>query len=517
LGQQQKGNMTTRKRVAAPSRAPRPDSAPPLTDEAFSADEQFVEETVTDRFADLGLHSELLASLNKLGLTTPTPIQRDSIPVVMTGEDIIGIAQTGTGKTFAFGLPILHRYIQNGKRSRGRALVVLPTRELALQVEESLRKVGGRFGLRTAVLIGGAPMKPQQSELRANPDLIIATPGRLIDHMQSGWIDLRTVETLVLDEADRMLDMGFMPQIKQILREIPAERQTMLFSATMPDDIVRIAKEYMHQPVRVEVARPGSTAADISQELFIVSQDKKNDLLADVLYEYSGTVLVFTRTRSRAARVARFIKRCDHNAAEIHSDRSLTQRRAALDGFKSGLYRVLVATDIAARGIDVKDISLVVNYDLPDNADDYVHRIGRTGRAGKSGHAISFAAPDQAEMMRDIEKLIESSVPVSQHSEEEFEPIASSGRGRSRRGRGGSGSGGGQRSATPRPSAHRTLEKRSSEAPARERPFTENRPARGDFAYAPSGASRPQSTRRSTGRKFSGAPSGTARRSRSGR
>jgi ATP-dependent RNA helicase RhlE len=527
-----KESMTTRNRVAAPGRAPRSNSARPTeletsleTPPETSAATEVLSEEISDSFADLNLHPELLAALKKLGLTIPTPIQRDSIPVGMKGEDIIGIAQTGTGKTLAFGLPILHRFIQNGKRSRGRALVVLPTRELALQVEESLRKVGGRFGLRTAVLIGGAPVRPQQSELRANPDLIIATPGRLIDHMQSGWIDLRTVETLVLDEADRMLDMGFMPQIKQILREIPEERQTMLFSATMPDDIVQIANNYMHQPVRIEVARPGSTAADISQELFIVSQDRKNELLADVLYEYSGTVLVFARTRSRAARVARFVQRADYSAAEIHSDRSLPQRRAALDGFKSGRYRVLVATDIAARGIDVKDISLVLNYDLPDSADDYVHRIGRTGRAGKSGHAISFAAPDQADMMRQIEKLIESSVPVSEHSPEVFEPVASSGRGRSRRG------GGGSRSGAPRPlesrGAARTGEKRSQnhthENRSSESRFTENHPARGDFAYAPTGASRSDASRprtpvRSTGRKFSGATrSGNSRRARAAR
>jgi ATP-dependent RNA helicase RhlE len=393
----------------------------------------------TDTFKMLELEPKLLAALDKLGFTTPTPIQRNSIPVGIKGEDIIGIAQTGTGKTLAFGLPILHQFVKNGNRSRGRALVILPTRELALQVNESLSQVGKTFGLRTATLIGGAPMRPQLSELRNNPDIIVATPGRLIDHLQQRNIDLRTVDTLVLDEADRMLDMGFAPQIKQILREVPSERQTMLFSATMPDAIVQIANNYMKTPVRIEVARAGTTAEDVTQELFIVPQDEKNDLLGRLLYDYTGTILVFTRTRSRASRVARYIRGGDHSVAEIHSDRSLPQRRAALDGFKAGRYRILVATDIAARGIDVSDIECVINYDLPDNAEDYVHRIGRTGRAGKSGHAISFAAPDQSALMRDIEKLIETPVERSEHSLYEFEAGSSS---RSKRSSGGGSRGG---------------------------------------------------------------------------
>jgi ATP-dependent RNA helicase RhlE len=236
-------------------------------------------------------------------------------------------------------------------------------------------------------------MRAQLSSLRANPDIIVATPGRLIDHLQSRSIDLRTVDTLVLDEADRMLDMGFAPQIKTILKEVPAERQTMLFSATMPEQIVQIANTHMRKPTRVEIAQAGTTADRVTQELFIVPQEGKNEVLTKLLYDYTGTVLVFARTRSRASRVTRFIRAAGHSAAEIHSDRTLMQRRAALDGFKQGKYRILVATDIAARGIDVNDIELVLNYDLPDSADDYVHRIGRTARAGKAGHAISLAAP----------------------------------------------------------------------------------------------------------------------------
>jgi ATP-dependent RNA helicase RhlE len=273
-------------------------------------------------------------------------------------------------------------------------------------------------------------MKPQQMQLRADPDIIVATPGRLIDHLQNRFVDLRAVDTLVLDEADRMLDMGFLPQIKQILRGVPEDRQTMLFSATMPEAITQIAQDYMYQPVRVEIARAGTAAEQVTQELFVVAQEGKNDVLQDLLRQYHGTVLVFARTRSRARRVSRHIRNLGHKSAEIHADRTLTQRRAALDGFKDGTYRVLVATDIAARGIDVSDIELVINYDLPDCAEDYVHRIGRTGRAGKSGHAISFAAPDQGSDVREIEKLLRVELPLSPNSPASLpvRPVAQSAR-----------------------------------------------------------------------------------------
>ena len=368
----------------------------------------------TPSFHFLGIAPQILTHLDHLNYTVPTPIQQESIPLGIEGKDIIGIAQTGTGKTLAFGIPILQRFLT--VQNRGRGLILLPTRELALQVEETLQKIGAPFKLRTAVLIGGAPMRPQQSQLRADPDVIVATPGRLIDHLQNRFVDLRAVDTLVLDEADRMLDMGFLPQIKQILRGVPEERQTLLFSATMPEAITQIAQDYMYEPVRVEVARAGSAAEQVTQELFVVSQEGKNDILQDLLYKYHGTVLVFARTRSRARRVARHIRNLGHKSAEIHADRTLTQRRAALDGFKDGTHRILVATDIAARGIDVSDIELVLNYDLPDNAEDYVHRIGRTGRAGKSGHAISFAAPDQVSDVRQIEKLMRTELPLSPDS-----------------------------------------------------------------------------------------------------
>ncbi len=419
----------------------------------------------TGSFHDLGLAPEILKVLDRLKFTTPTPIQAQAIPFGLEGRDIVGIAQTGTGKTLAFGLPMLQRFVKTGGKGCGRGLIILPTRELALQVDEALQSIGKVFGLRTAVLIGGAPMRPQISQLRGNPDIIVATPGRLIDHLQQRMVDLRTVDTLVLDEADRMLDMGFAPQIKQILREVPDERQTMLFSATMPDDIVRIADNYMNDPQRVEVARAGTAAELVTQELFVVPQDEKNELLAKVLYEYSGTVLIFARTRSRAARLTRWVRKLDHSAAEIHADRTLIQRRAALDGFKAGTYRVLVATDIAARGIDVSDIELVLNYDLPDSAEDYIHRIGRTARAGKKGHAISFAAPDQLSDVREIEKLLRGELAISEFSEHAFEPAQGGSRRGSGRGpRRGSGSSRSASSASSRPASSRPSPAYSSQS-----------------------------------------------------
>ncbi len=394
-------------------------------------------EQATVRFADLGLNGSVLEKLDRLGFVTPTPIQAKAIPIALTGKDITGIAQTGTGKTLAFGLPMLQRFIE-GKGRIGRGLIILPTRELAIQVEEVLQQIGRSFGLKTAVLIGGAPIYAQRQLLSRNPDIIVATPGRLIDHLQSRNVDLRTVDVLVLDEADRMLDMGFAPQIKQILREVPEDRQTMLFSATMPSEIVTIAANYMRNPQRIEIERAGTTASQVTQELFVVSKEGKNDLLSKLLYDYKRTVLVFARTRSGAHRVARVVREMGHRSAEIHSDRSLSQRREALDGFKTGKYRVLIATDIAARGIDVTGIELVVNYDLPDCADDYVHRIGRTGRAGETGHAVSFATPDQASDVRDIEKSIRAELPMSENSPLQLERLAAPARrGSSRRGNGG--------------------------------------------------------------------------------
>jgi len=370
---------------------------------------QSEENLIVNGFEGLGIAPKLLDAIKKLGFTTPTPIQHKGIPVAIEGSDMIGIAQTGTGKTMAFGIPMIQRL---GK-FKGMGLICLPTRELALQVDEALQSVGGRLGLRTAVLIGGAPMGRQVQQIQNRPHIVIGTPGRIIDHLDQRTLNLSAVNILVLDEADRMLDMGFMPQIKRILQSVPRERQTMLFSATMPDDIVRIAGTYMKMPVRVEVARSGTLIDLVEHELFVVRKDQKNRLLEKLLSDYHGTVLVFSRTKFGARRICRAVQAMGHKAAEIHSDRSLPQRREALDGFKSGKYRVLVATDIAARGIDVTGIELVINYDVPENPEDYVHRCGRTGRAGQTGRAISFATPEQGAEVRDIEYLAQIMLPVS--------------------------------------------------------------------------------------------------------
>ncbi len=359
-------------------------------------------------FYGLGIAPDLLKVLEKLKYSVPTPIQTKAIPVGIQGQDLIGIAQTGTGKTLAFSIPMLQRLAA----IKGKGLVLLPTRELALQVDETVRKLGAGFGLRTAVLIGGAPMGVQIKLLRQKPHVIVATPGRLIDHLEQKTVQLTDVSVLVLDEADRMLDMGFAPQINRILEKVPKERQTLLFSATMPAEIAAIAAKYMRTPLRVEIARAGTASDKVEQEFFMVGKNDKLRLLEKLLAQYTGTVLVFSRTKHGAKKIAATVRAMGHKSAEIHSNRSLNQRREALEGFKSGKYRVLVATDIAARGIDVTGIELVVNFDLPDAAEDYVHRIGRTARAGKSGKAISFATPDQRRDVMQIERLVRLKLPI---------------------------------------------------------------------------------------------------------
>jgi len=375
-------------------------------------------QSTSQGFNGLGIAPEFLKILEQHNFTTPTPIQYQAIKPAMEGKDIVGIAQTGTGKTLAFGLPLLQRL----RGSRGIGLVVLPTRELAIQAEEMLQKIGRPLGLLTAVLIGGEGMGRQIAALRRRPNIIIATPGRLLDHIESGNLKLDAVQMIVLDEADRMLDIGFAPQIKKILSFVPAKRQTMLFSATMPAEIVQIAAKYMASPVRVEVAPAGTTVELVDQEIFLVKKDMKFKLLGELLNECKGTVLIFSRTKHGAHKICAAIRDMGHKVAEIHSNRSLGQRKEALTGFKTGRYRVLVATDIAARGIDVRGIELVINYDLPDNTQDYVHRIGRTGRAGVVGRAVSFAMPDQQRDVRDIERLIRKQIPVTPHDEAMFLP-----------------------------------------------------------------------------------------------
>ncbi len=367
----------------------------------------------TANFYGMGIAPKILDILERMKFKVPTPIQLKAIPLALEGKDIVGIAQTGTGKTHSFAIPMVQRLVQK----KGIGLVLAPTRELAIQIEEAFQEIARAFGMRTACLIGGAPMPPQVQALRRDPSIVIATPGRLIDHM-SQWNFLPdSVVMLVLDEADRMLDMGFAPQIDKILRFLPRDRQTMLFSATMPKEIMSIATKHMKLPLSVEIAPSGTTAELVTQELFIVKKDAKTQLLKKILSQYHGSVLLFSRTKHNAKKIVRNIRDMGHSASEIHSNRSLAQRRDALEGFKSGKYRVLVATDIASRGIDVTGIELVLNYDLPEDAENYVHRIGRTARAGHKGHAISFATPDQGHDVRDIEKLIKASLPVSKHAE----------------------------------------------------------------------------------------------------
>ena len=357
-------------------------------------------------FLTLGIAPQILGILASRNFTTPTPIQQQSIPPAIEGKDIVGIAQTGTGKTFAFGIPMLQRLAQKP----GRGLVIVPTRELASQVDESLRTFAPQLNIRTAVLIGGASMHLQREMIRRNPRVVIATPGRLNDHLQHGTITLKEVNILVLDEADRMLDMGFRPQIETIFRHVPKERQTMLFSATMPSEIMKLANAHMKLPIRIEVAPSGTTAKGIQQELFIVHKMEKLALLEVLLKEHHGSILVFSRTKHGAKKIARAVNVMGHAAAEIHANRSLSQRREALQGFKTGKYRILIATDIAARGIDVTGIEVVINFDLPDDPNDYVHRIGRTARAGREGRAISFATAEQKGSIRDIERLVRSTL-----------------------------------------------------------------------------------------------------------
>ena len=364
-------------------------------------------------FYGLGIAPRILDILDRIKFTVPTPIQHKTIPIAIDDKDVIGVAQTGTGKTLAFAIPIVQRLSQG----RGRALILVPTRELAIQVNEAFQQIAATFGINTAVIIGGASMHLQLKALRRNPRVLVATPGRLVDHMERRTVLLADVNVLVLDEADRMLDMGFLPQIEKIIKFVPRNRQTMLFSATIPGEIVRMAAAHMKLPIHVEVAPSGTTAERIVQEVFIVKKSSKNQLLVKLLGRYHGPVLIFSRTKMGAKKITRGLQRMNYRAAEIHSNRSLAQRREALDGFKSGKYKILVATDIAARGIDVTGIELVINYDLPDDTENYVHRIGRTGRAGHEGRAISFATPEQGRDVRSIERLIKTALPIVEHPE----------------------------------------------------------------------------------------------------
>ena len=362
-------------------------------------------------FADLKLHPSLLKAIKELGFARPTPVQADAIPPGLAGRDVLACAQTGSGKTAAFLLPILQRLIDK-PRGRTRALVLAPTRELAAQILEEFNALAVHTPLTGASVFGGVSMGPQEHAFRAGVDVMIATPGRLLDHLRAPYAKLSGLEHLVLDEADRMLDMGFLPDIRRILKYLPAKRQTLFFSATMPPEILKLTEEMLRNPETIQKARQATPASGITQAVYPVSQDAKRALLVHLLTRSEiKQALVFTRTKHRANRLAEYLVRAGVRAERIHGNRSQGQRTAALAGFKDGRFPVLVATDIAARGIDVEALGHVVNFDVPQAPDDYIHRVGRTGRAEMTGDAFTFVAPDEESDLRDIEKAIGRRLP----------------------------------------------------------------------------------------------------------
>lgn len=372
----------------------------------------------TTTFADFGLHSNILQAIAATGYTTPTPIQAQAIPVVMEGRDVMGAAQTGTGKTAAFTLPILHRLMAFANASASparhpvRALILTPTRELADQVAESVAKYCQGTPLRSAVVFGGVDIGPQRDALRRGCEVLIATPGRLLDHVEQRNVNLSQVGILVLDEADRMLDMGFLPDLDRIVRLLPAKRQTLLFSATFSNEIRKLARASQNMPVEIEVAARNATADTVTQIAYPLSSDDKRAAVVHLVKSRGfNQVIVFSNTKIGTSRLARQLERDGVKAESIHGDKSQLDRMKALDSFKAGELEVLVATDVAARGLDVAGVPCVINYDLPYNAEDYVHRIGRTGRAGAKGEAIALYTPDEERYLLDIEKLIKAKIP----------------------------------------------------------------------------------------------------------
>jgi ATP-dependent RNA helicase RhlE len=368
-------------------------------------------------FRQFGFSPEILRAVQAMNYTTPTPIQEKAIPHVLEGRDIMGSAQTGTGKTAAFALPILQRLSGDGKSKRGRrpvrALVLTPTRELAMQIGDSFASYAVHTGLRHTTVYGGVSQRPQEQALRKGVDVLIATPGRLLDLMNQKIIDLSVVEIFVLDEADRMLDMGFIPDIRRVIEKLPARRQTLMFSATMPFDIVRLADTILRDPERVAVARVSAPAEAVEHYLYYVEKAEKAQLLKHLLSDDTiKNALVFTRTRHGADRVERILSRANIRTEAIHGDKSQGARERALSAFKKGTIRVLVATDIAARGLDIIELSHVINYDFPNEPEAYVHRIGRTGRAGLSGIAISFCCFEERPLLAEIERLIQKHLTV---------------------------------------------------------------------------------------------------------
>ena len=362
-------------------------------------------------FTSFGLHPDLLRGVKELGFTRPTPIQADAIPPAIEGRDVLACAMTGSGKTAAFLLPILHRLI--GKpRGRTRALVITPTRELAAQIEQHLAELAVHTPLSGAAIFGGVGMGPQEHALRTGVDVVIATPGRLLDHFRHDYARLDALEILVLDEADRMLDMGFLPDIKKVLKHLPAKRQTMLFSATMPAPIMELARDLQRNPATINLERKSMPAVGITQAIYPVQESLKSALFMELIRRGDlADVIVFTRTKHRANRLAEVLERNGVSVARIHGNRSQAQRTMALDGFKRGEFQVLVATDIVARGIDVEQLSHVVNFDVPHVPEDYIHRVGRTARADAKGDAFTFVAPDEEADLRAIERAVGRSLP----------------------------------------------------------------------------------------------------------
>ena len=361
-------------------------------------------------FQAFQLDSRLMAGIRRAGYASPTPIQSGAIPPALAGSDLIGTAQTGTGKTAAFVLPILQRLLP-GPRNCARALIITPTRELAEQIHEVVRTLGAATGLRSATIYGGVGAAPQIRALQTGVEILIACPGRLLDHVENRRAKLGTVEVLVIDEADRMLDMGFLPDVKRILAQLPARRQTMLFSATFPSEIEHLAAQALSRPQRISIGMRAPVHT-VAHALYPVPQHLKTGLLLALLKKTdTQSVLIFTRTKHRAEKLARTLDQAGYFVTSLHSNRTQGQRQKALDGFRDGRYRIMVATDIAARGLDVENISHVINFDMPDTADAYIHRIGRTGRAEHSGDAFTLVTPDDGELVRELEKIMRKPLP----------------------------------------------------------------------------------------------------------
>ena len=356
-------------------------------------------------FSSFKLHPKLTASINALGYKIPTPIQVQAIPPILAGKDVMGLAQTGTGKTAVFALPILERLL-SGPRGKVRALIIAPTRELAEQIHVSFCEMGRNTGLKSCTVYGGVSINPQIQKLRIGIDIVVACPGRLLDHLNQKTISLANLEVLVLDEADRMFDMGFLPDIRRILKQLPIRRQTLMFSATMPDSIRKLTDEALHDPVTVRVGHT-APANTVSHALYPVGDHLKTSLLMELLKQTdTESILIFTRTKHRAKRIGQELERAGYRAASLQGNLSQNKRQNALDGFRNGSYQILVATDIAARGIDVLSISHVINYDIPDTTDAYTHRIGRTGRAAKTGDAFTFISPEDEPLVKSIERVL---------------------------------------------------------------------------------------------------------------